>query len=175
MLSTFVCIVSTVNARAAAHRPPLMDYSSASDVSDLDDEEVSRLLSPELSSSSALLPLEYVVWTDHVQKGMTKEDYMASLKPLFTFRDLRTFHAEFDKRRLAEMLAQPDVSIRVFQAGVEPIWEAPANRNGGKWMTSFAGVPFATVLQKYHSLVAGMCSGSFSVRNSSKLVGVVLR
>ncbi len=142
------------------------DYSSAhsasdTDMDELDEEVVRQLFSPSLTRSPDALDREWVVYADRVsQDSMTKEEYLASLKVVFRFRTMLEYQERFASHRVRGLLEDPDVCLRVFQGSVAPIWEAPENKQGGKFVLSLVGRDdLERVLQVWSTLLAIMCTG----------------
>jgi hypothetical protein len=70
------------------------------------------------------------------------------------------YQERFVSHRVRGLLEDPDVCLRVFQASVAPIWEAPENKNGGKFVLSVVGRDnLDRVLQVWSTLLAIMCTG----------------
>ncbi len=151
-------------------------YSSASDtdMDELDEEMVRELFSPAWTSSAEALDREWVVYADRVsQDSMTKEEYLASLKLVFRFRSMLEYQEKCVSHRVRGLLEDPDVCLRVFQSSVAPIWEAPENRAGGKFVLSLVGRDNPErVMQIWSSLLAIMCSGRLGA-SSDELLGAV--
>ena len=135
-------------------------YSSASDTEgEMDEESVRELFSPSLSRSAAPLDREWTVYADRVSGSLSKEEYLSSLKQVFRFRTLLEFSERCESHRVSKLLSEGDVVLRVFQTGVAPIWEAPENRAGGKFVVSLVGRDGERAERAWTTLVAVMCSG----------------
>ncbi len=70
------------------------------------------------------------------------------------------YQERFVSHRVRGLLQDPDVCLRVFQSAVAPIWEAPENVRGGKFVLSLVGHDdLDRVLQVWSTLLAIMCTG----------------
>lgn len=103
--------------------------------------------------------------------SMTEEEYLASLVQLFSFRSMPEFVAQWKEFGIDERVTH-ESTVRVFRDGVRPLWEAPQNVEGGKWLVTLPGVGFEAAIRHFKMLVAGMALRRFS--NSGGLLGCVL-
>ena len=104
---------------------------------------------------------------------MSNEDYIASLKQLFTFRSMQEYNEKFEKLKVQDLLSS-DISLRVFQSQITPSWEAAENRNGGKFVLSVAEKDASKIQKFWIQLLAVMCHQRFGPAYGNSLVGAVL-
>jgi len=74
-------------------------------------------------------------YDDKAKKGMAMEDYENAVKPLGEFSTIEEFWRYMNT--LQHVSKFPDyANLRLFKKGIRPMWEDPANENGGRWVIS---------------------------------------
>eukprot|EP00961_Rhodomonas_salina_P193567 2613369-Rhodomonas_salina.3 len=89
----------------------------------------------------------WVLWFDNPVKRLGAKDWSQNLKkvltlhlrtPVATFDMVEDFWGIFNNIRPPSRL-NPGSNYHLFKVGIEPMWEHPANMNGGKWTYSACG------------------------------------
>jgi translation initiation factor 4E len=88
-------------------------------------------------SSPTCHPLEatWVMWYDKIT-GTTRNhrsDYRSSLKHLYTISSVEDFWRLYNNIRQPSHLDR-NSNYHFFKEGIDPMWEDPANAEGGKWV-----------------------------------------
>jgi hypothetical protein len=68
------------------------------------------------------------------KKGLTATRFAARhMKQVGTFADIAAFWQYFNS--ISTFAKDTDtINVQLFKVGVQPLWEAPENVNGGKWV-----------------------------------------
>mmetsp|Transcript_32728 Transcript_32728/g.77142 ORF Transcript_32728/g.77142 Transcript_32728/m.77142 type:complete len:218 (-) Transcript_32728:143-796(-) len=77
----------------------------------------------------------WVLWFDNPVKRLGAKDWSQNLKKVATFDMVEDFWGIFNNIRPPSRL-NPGSNYHLFKVGIEPMWEHPANMNGGKWTYS---------------------------------------
>jgi len=112
------------------------------DVSDR--SEVESNASHELPSSSATLdmsmkhPLQHKwkLWYDHPGKKTSQQSWGEHLRLIYAFDTVEDFWRLWNNIMPCSKLA-PGSNYSLFKDGIEPKWEDPVNKYGGKWVVQF--------------------------------------
>eukprot|EP00658_Telonema_sp_P-2_P005363 TRINITY_DN12006_c0_g1_i2.p1 TRINITY_DN12006_c0_g1~~TRINITY_DN12006_c0_g1_i2.p1 ORF type:complete len:285 (-),score=61.97 TRINITY_DN12006_c0_g1_i2:882-1736(-) len=82
---------------------------------------------------SVYLQCEWDIYYDGgFQRGMSDLEWAASVKKLGTFHSVQLFWRYWNNLPLARLPSGSNV--RFFKVGIQPTWDDPANREGGKWV-----------------------------------------
>mmetsp|Transcript_3540 Transcript_3540/g.4241 ORF Transcript_3540/g.4241 Transcript_3540/m.4241 type:complete len:200 (-) Transcript_3540:196-795(-) len=76
---------------------------------------------------------KWVLWYDNPRLAPPGTDWKDNLKNCGTFDDAESFWRVFNNVKPASQLAL-NSNYHVFREGVEPMWEDPSNRDGGKFV-----------------------------------------
>ncbi|KNC52032.1 Eif4e2 protein [Thecamonas trahens ATCC 50062] len=90
--------------------------------------------SSESPETSDLLPYKWVFWFDECPwKGVSTEEFDESLRVVGSFATATGFDRYSKSMRpIRDMPAY--CNLRMFKAGIKPLWEDPRNVNGGRWL-----------------------------------------
>ena len=89
-------------------------------------------------SDGTLLHREWTIWYDkRAAPGKRRgaaDNYESNLQPIGSFGTVEEFW------RLYSFIRRPldidNANYHVFKSGIKPMWEDPANKNGGKWVVN---------------------------------------
>jgi len=77
---------------------------------------------------------EWVLWYDNPEAAKkNKESWLDSLKVVHKFSTVEDFWSLWNNIKPANQLNQ-QCNYHLFKSGVQPTWEDPVNRPGGKWV-----------------------------------------
>mmetsp|Transcript_20166 Transcript_20166/g.77198 ORF Transcript_20166/g.77198 Transcript_20166/m.77198 type:complete len:538 (-) Transcript_20166:35-1648(-) len=87
-------------------------------------------------SKEVFLKDAWTFWYDEQpHKGMTHSEYENSVVRIGTFDTIQAFWRYYNN--IVDPAVFPAYSnLRMFKANIKPLWEDPANSNGGKWTIS---------------------------------------
>ncbi|ODN97342.1 translation initiation factor 4E [Cryptococcus wingfieldii CBS 7118] len=74
------------------------------------------------------------------KQGDILADYEMTLLTVGKFETIEGFARHFNNIRLPSQLS-PSSNYHMFKNGIRPMWEDPANANGGKWVVLFRSSP----------------------------------
>jgi len=106
------------------------------------DEELEHFFTPvEIPSNQHRLQCQYTVWFSTRGYGKQSSNFINTLKPVGKFGSVEQFWSLYAHLiRPGELANSPDFhlkrqaySFHIFKMGVKPIWEDPANKQGGMW------------------------------------------
>ncbi|KAF9934974.1 Eukaryotic translation initiation factor 4E type 2 [Linnemannia zychae] len=121
-------------------------------------------------TSSEIHPLHFnwVFWFMHRPPGSKVVNYESAMKKIATFGSVEDFWAVYSHLRRPHDL--PNVSdYHLFRQGVRPVWEDPANINGGKWIVRLKK---GLASRYWENLVMAVIGDQFDV--GSEICGIVL-
>lgn len=103
-------------------------------------------------SNEVFLKHAWTFWYDEQpHKGMTHAEYESSVVRIGTFDTIQAFWRYYNN--IVDPAVFPAYSnLRMFKANIKPLWEDPANSNGGKWVGTSFTVLFAPLLYPFASL-----------------------
>ena len=128
------------------------DPSSSIDSNDYLVETIELSTEEKEKMLAEVLPLEHtwVFWyDDKLPYEMTLSNYEDSVKSLGKFASVQVWlfihlkisiYEDFWRywNNLEKTPQFPDgTSLKLFKEGIKPMWEDPANENGGKWVRNF--------------------------------------
>jgi len=123
MSSTAVAIPEASSAAGEEETGPLISI-------------LAQLLEPEIVDINIKHPLEnrWVIWFDYPPNGGTQtKDYLGSLNKIYTIGTVEDFWSVFNN--IADANIVPTGSTyHFFKEGINPMWEDPTNKLGGKWV-----------------------------------------
>ncbi|KAF9128626.1 Eukaryotic translation initiation factor 4E type 2 [Mortierella sp. 14UC] len=123
-----------------------------------------------LVASSEIHPLHFnwVFWFMHRPPGSKITNYEGAMKKIATFGSIEDFWAVYSHLRRPHEL--PNVSdYHLFRQGVRPVWEDPANINGGKWIVRLKK---GLASRYWENLIMAVIGDQFDV--GSEICGIVL-
>ncbi|MCL4130726.1 UNVERIFIED_CONTAM: hypothetical protein GTU68_059334 [Idotea baltica] len=94
--------------------------------------------SVEVKPGEHRLQYTYCIWYSRRSPGKqaTTQNYDQNLKLLARFASVEQFWAFYGHlMRPCDLTTHSD--IHIFRDGIKPMWEDPANKNGGKWIIRF--------------------------------------
>jgi len=107
------------------------------------EKELEYFFTPvDVPPSEHKLQSQYCLWYSTRGYGKQSHDFNQNLKPIGKFGSVEQFWSLYAHLvRPGELTNCPDVHLRrqvssfhIFKMGIKPMWEDPANLNGGKWM-----------------------------------------
>ena len=105
---------------------------------------------------------QWTVWADQSIKNVTPEQFAASLEVRFSFHTMGQFATGWQQLVCSGDWKQ-GTNVRVFRKGLSPMWEAPENVDGGKWMLAFDGMgPGPELEHMFAKVLHGMCGNAFA-------------
>jgi len=151
--------------------PDTLHYDN---IEPLDDEsDLSHLSTGEGAGTSPKLqtyhPLEnkWTFWYDRrpqSNKRMPgeKEQYESNLRPVGTVGSVEDFWRYYNHLMKPSRL-DSNANYHFFKDGIKPMWEDPANSNGGKWIVQFKGPEKHTLDVFWENLLLGMIGETIDV------------
>jgi len=106
------------------------------------DEELEFFFTPiDVPTSDHRLQCQYTVWYSTRGYGKQSSNFINTLKPVGKFGSVEQFWSLYSHLiRPGELSNCPDIQLRrqaysfhIFKMGIKPIWEDPANKEGGMW------------------------------------------
>ena len=82
------------------------------------------------------LARKYTLWYSGASETRDAESFKDSIKPLATFSTVEEFWSVY-QHILRPDKVNPRTCYHLFQEGIEPMWEDPANKEGGRWYAWF--------------------------------------
>jgi translation initiation factor 4E len=89
--------------------------------------------SQQQTSSRTPLHQKWCLWYDNPRLAPADSDWKDNLKKCGSFDDVETFWRIINNVKPASNLAL-NSNYHLFKEGVQPMWEDPVNRNGGKFI-----------------------------------------
>lgn len=75
---------------------------------------------------------KWVLWHDCPNKKITSHNWIENIKQIYTFNSLEDFWGIHNNILKSSALSYGS-NYYLFKDGIKPMWEDPANENGGKW------------------------------------------
>lgn len=128
-----------------------------------------RSASVKIRNAPVRLQHEWTFWFDEkAARGMKHVDYENSMKQVGTFSTVQDFWRYWNN--IVDPTHFPaNSNLRLFKSNIKPLWEDPANRDGGKW--SFSSRQKGTSRQ-WMSLMLAAIGEQFT--NGDDICGIVL-
>ncbi|VAH89060.1 eukaryotic translation initiation factor NCBP-like [Triticum dicoccoides] len=98
--------------------------------------EESERRSRELKAGLHPLRRKLVLWYTRRTPGTRSQSYEDNIKKIVDFSTVESFWVCYCHLARPSSLPSP-TDLHLFKEGVRPLWEDPANRNGGKWIIRF--------------------------------------
>ncbi|KAJ2718967.1 hypothetical protein GGI07_005493 [Coemansia sp. Benny D115] len=110
----------------------------------------------------------WTFWFMHRAPGQKIDDYESAMIQIATFSSVESFWTVYSHLKRPDRV--PTITdYHLFRAGVRPVWEDPANVNGGKWMIRLKKGLSPRLWEK---LAMGVVGDAFGV--GSEICGIVL-
>ncbi|KAJ2815946.1 hypothetical protein FBU31_006753 [Coemansia sp. 'formosensis'] len=132
------------------------------------------------TAASSEHPLQYAwtYWFMHRAPGQKIDHYESSMVKIATFATVESFWAVYSHLKRPDQV--PTITdYQMFRAGVRPVWEDPANIDGGKWMIRLKKGLASRLWEKLTMAVVGdlfeadqVCGIVLSVRNSEDIISL---
>ncbi|KAJ2323591.1 hypothetical protein GGI00_005579, partial [Coemansia sp. RSA 2681] len=177
------------DAAAASVTPPPYNYAYNNNqhtdmttvASPTNGRSNSAATTPTGSSSEHPLHYAWTYWFMHRAPGQKIDDYEASMIKIATFGTVESFWDVYSHLKRPDQV--PTITdYQMFRAGVRPVWEDPANVNGGKWMIRLKKGLASRLWEKLTMAVVGdlfdvgpadqICGIVLSVRNSEDIISL---
>ncbi|KAJ2032807.1 hypothetical protein GGI03_005842 [Coemansia sp. RSA 2337] len=135
------------------------------------------------AASSEQHPLQYAwtYWFMHRAPGQKIDHYESSMIKIATFATVESFWAVYSHLKRPDQVSTI-TDYQMFRAGVRPVWEDPANIDGGKWMIRLKKGLASRLWEKLTMAVVGdlfevgpadqICGIVLSVRNSEDIISL---
>ncbi|KTW29772.1 hypothetical protein T552_00979 [Pneumocystis carinii B80] len=127
-----------------------------------------------------MLKYSFTFWYMNRAFGSRIKDYESSLKKLITFSSVEEFWSIYVYLKRPDTL--PVISdLHLFKEGIRPIFEDPANQDGGKWtlrlrkgivVRYWEQLVLAIVGDQFWNVGDELCGIVLSIRNSEDLISV---
>uniref|UniRef100_A0A6B2LJX8 mRNA cap-binding protein n=1 Tax=Arcella intermedia TaxID=1963864 RepID=A0A6B2LJX8_9EUKA len=111
-------------------------------------------------------------WFDAPHRKTTLASWGDNLKKIYTFSTVEDFWCLWNNIKGAQELV-PGANYHVFKGGIEPKWEDPSNKNGGKWIIQFRPFQRETLLNDTWLWALLACIGC-SFEDDDEICGVVV-
>ncbi|KAM3314353.1 hypothetical protein ACQJBY_033284 [Aegilops geniculata] len=98
--------------------------------------EESERRNRELKAGLHPLRRKLVLWYTRRTPGTRSQSYEDNIKKIVDFSTVESFWVCYCHLARPSSLPSP-TDLHLFKEGVRPLWEDPANRNGGKWIIRF--------------------------------------
>ncbi|KAJ2056343.1 hypothetical protein GGI17_006241 [Coemansia sp. S146] len=135
------------------------------------------------AAASSEHPLQYAwtYWFMHRAPGQKIDHYESSMIKIATFATVESFWAVYSHLKRPDQVSTI-TDYQMFRAGVRPVWEDPANIDGGKWMIRLKKGLASRLWEKLTMAVVGdlfevgpadqICGIVLSVRNSEDIISL---
>ncbi|CAM0872388.1 unnamed protein product [Alopecurus aequalis] len=90
----------------------------------------------ELKAGLHPLRRKLVLWYTRRTPGARSQSYEDNIRKIVDFSTVESFWVCYCHLARPSALPSP-TDLHLFKEGVRPLWEDPANRNGGKWIIRF--------------------------------------
>ncbi|KAI8318846.1 eukaryotic translation initiation factor 4E, partial [Martensiomyces pterosporus] len=125
------------------------------------------------------LRFSWSFWFMHRAPGQKIDDYEAAMIKIATFGTVEAFWAVYSHLQRPHQV-QTITDYHMFRAGVRPVWEDPANMNGGKWMIRLKKGLASRLWERLAMAVVGdvfavgddVCGIVLSIRNSEDILSL---
>lgn len=139
------------------------------------------LVGSAASGAPHALTGSYAFWVLHKKANMD-ESYEKAIKNIGTFDTVEDFWKHYNFLRRPNDIADP-VDLHLFRTGIKPMWEDPANKNGGKWVIRLRkGLAsrcwenlLLAVVGGMYQCTSGICGVVCSVKYQDDLISVWTR
>jgi len=91
-----------------------------------------------------------------------KEQYESNLRPVGTVGSVEEFWRYYNHLMKPSRL-DSNANYHFFKDGIKPMWEDPANTNGGKWIVQFKGADKYILDTFWENLLLGMIGETIDV------------
>ncbi|KAJ1812930.1 hypothetical protein LPJ75_003412 [Coemansia sp. RSA 2598] len=121
----------------------------------------------------------WTFWFMHRAPGQKIDDYEAAMIKIASFATVEGFWAVYSHLKRPDRV--PTITdYHMFRQGVRPVWEDPANVNGGKWMVRLRKGLSPRMWEKLAMAVVGdafcvgdeICGIVLSIRNSEDIISL---
>ncbi|KAJ2855013.1 hypothetical protein J3B02_002381 [Coemansia erecta] len=125
------------------------------------------------------LRFAWTFWFMHRAPGQKIDDYEAAMIKIASFATVERFWAVYSHLKRPDRV--PTITdYHMFRQGVRPVWEDPANVNGGKWMVRLRKGLSPRMWEKLAMAVVGdafcvgdeICGIVLSIRNSEDIISL---
>jgi len=111
-------------------------------------------------------------WFDSPKGKITQSSWANNLKKIYTFSTVEDFWCLWNNIKGAHELG-PGSNYHVFKEGIEPKWEDPSNKKGGKWIIQIKNSQRETQLNQIWLYTVLACIGC-SFEDDDEVCGVVV-
>uniref|UniRef100_A0A0D9VS76 Eukaryotic translation initiation factor NCBP n=1 Tax=Leersia perrieri TaxID=77586 RepID=A0A0D9VS76_9ORYZ len=117
-------------------RPSQGELAVPSTEEDEAEAEENERRNRELKAGFHPLRRKFVLWYTRRTPGARSQSYEDNIKKIVDFSTVESFWVCYCHLTRPSSLPSP-TDLHLFKDGVRPLWEDPANRNGGKWIIRF--------------------------------------
>lgn len=136
-------------------------------------------MDPKFGLIKAVHPLErqWRIWLNYAPpaaSGPRRGKKAGPLPPKIIggFEHVETMWAWMSNIPPLKTLSVADSSLHIFEDGIDPLWEHPANKDGGRWMYSIPTSDDALTDTAWQNLYLGLFGGSLDPEH--QVVGIIL-
>jgi len=109
--------------------------AAAAEEDEADSEETERR-NRDLKAGLHPLRRKLVLWYTRRTPGARSQSYEDNIKKIIDFSTVESFWVCYCHLARPSSLPSP-TDLHLFKDGIRPLWEDPANLNGGKWIIRF--------------------------------------
>ncbi|CAN6295680.1 unnamed protein product [Urochloa humidicola] len=109
--------------------------AAAAEEDEADSEETERR-NRDLKAGLHPLRRKLVLWYTRRTPGARSQAYEDNIKKIIDFSTVESFWVCYCHLARPSSLPSP-TDLHLFKDGIRPLWEDPANQNGGKWIIRF--------------------------------------
>ncbi|TPX34227.1 hypothetical protein SmJEL517_g03144 [Synchytrium microbalum] len=114
---------------------------------------------------------KWCVWFDSAQGKQNQKNWMDNLKNLVTFDSVEDFWGIMNHIMKASALPAGS-NYHVFKEGIQPMWEDPQNKKGGKWVVSITKKHRGQMDTWWLNTLMGMIGEAFE--DGAEIMGAVV-
>ncbi|KAL5218805.1 hypothetical protein ABZP36_019489 [Zizania latifolia] len=118
--------------QAPSHDAPAVPSADEDEAEAEESERRNRELKADLHP----LRRKFVLWYTRRTPGARSQSYEDNIKKIVDFSTVESFWVCYCHLARPSSLPSP-TDLHLFKEGIRPLWEDPANRNGGKWIIRF--------------------------------------
>jgi len=106
------------------------------------------------------LQSEWVLWYDNPEHLTKDVNWIDNVKLIYKFCTVEDFWSLWNNIKPASTL-QNNCNYHLFKSGVQPVWEDPTNRSGGKWVVVVKQRGAKTIDALWQGLVLSLIGNAF--------------
>ncbi|KAJ1680269.1 eukaryotic translation initiation factor 4E [Spiromyces aspiralis] len=103
----------------------------------------------------------WTLWFDLPERKQTEKTWTQNVKPVITFRTVEDFWGVFNNITPFEDLSL-GANYHFFKEGIKPMWEDPANENGGRWVAEYQRRQAKDVHNKWINIMLSLIGENYA-------------